>query len=82
MYPSRRFAHVTDCKHYLGLHQIIDEAHRVKNEHAIVSQVLSKMQIYNCIMLTGTPAQVCCNALLHTIRFPSTDFSFMAEQHA
>ena len=36
---------------------IVDEAHRLKNEQAIISQVLRTFQCKNRLMLTGTPLQ-------------------------
>ena len=37
--------------------QIVDEAHRVKNEQALQSQSLAAIPRFNTILLTGTPTQ-------------------------
>mmetsp|Transcript_2765 Transcript_2765/g.10639 ORF Transcript_2765/g.10639 Transcript_2765/m.10639 type:complete len:1059 (-) Transcript_2765:36-3212(-) len=39
--------------HYL----VIDEAHRIKNEHSVLSQVIRLFNTKHCLLVTGTPLQ-------------------------
>ena len=40
-------------------YMVIDEAHRIKNENSLLSQVVREFNTHSRLLLTGTPLQVC-----------------------
>lgn len=48
----------THLKKFAWQYVIIDEAHRIKNEHSALSQIVREFRCRNRLLLTGTPLQV------------------------
>lgn len=48
----------TALKKISWAYMVIDEAHRIKNENSLLSQIVRLLQCRNRLLITGTPLQV------------------------